>query len=143
VYVAPTYRQAKRVAWKPLKQMTKPYWVGKPNETDLTIELMSGGTISLRGADNYDSPAVTVSISWSSMNTPRWRPPPGPRCWRPALADRQGRALFIARPRGHNHLFDLYEAAQSRIIGRPFQYTTEEGGNVSKQELESATARAR
>ena len=25
-YVAPTYRQAKRVAWKALKQMTKPYW---------------------------------------------------------------------------------------------------------------------
>ena len=54
-YVAPTYRQAQRVAWKPLKQMTKPYWVGKPNETDLTIELISGGAISLRGADNYDS----------------------------------------------------------------------------------------
>ena len=25
-YVAPTYKQAKRVAWKPLKQMTRPYW---------------------------------------------------------------------------------------------------------------------
>ena len=31
-YVAPTYRQAKRVAWNPLKQMTKPYWARKPNE---------------------------------------------------------------------------------------------------------------
>jgi hypothetical protein len=39
-YVAPTYRQAKRVAWKALKQMTKEYWSGKPNETDLTIELL-------------------------------------------------------------------------------------------------------
>jgi len=34
-YVAPTYRQAKRIAWKPLKQMTKPYWASTPNETDL------------------------------------------------------------------------------------------------------------
>jgi hypothetical protein len=25
-YVAPTYKQAKRVAWKALKQMTRPYW---------------------------------------------------------------------------------------------------------------------
>jgi hypothetical protein len=47
-YVAPTYRQAKRVAWKALKQMTKPYWTGLPNETDLTIELITGGAISLR-----------------------------------------------------------------------------------------------
>ena len=54
-YVAPTYRQAKRIAWKPLKQMTRPYWASKPNETDLRIELISGGTICLRGADNYDS----------------------------------------------------------------------------------------
>ena len=38
-YVAPTYRQAKRIAWKPLKQMTKEYWASIPNETDLSIEL--------------------------------------------------------------------------------------------------------
>ena len=54
-YVAPTYKQAKRIAWKALKKMTQPYWAGKPNETDLRIELISGGTICLRGADNYDS----------------------------------------------------------------------------------------
>src|SRR5436309_12107299 len=54
-YVAPTYKQAKRIAWKPLKEMTRPYWVRRPNETDLTISLTSGGTIALRGADQYDS----------------------------------------------------------------------------------------
>jgi hypothetical protein len=54
-YVAPTYKQAKRIAWKPLKQMTRLYWASPPNETDLRIELVSGGTICLRGADNYDS----------------------------------------------------------------------------------------
>jgi hypothetical protein len=25
-YVAPTYKQGKRIAWEPLKKMTKPYW---------------------------------------------------------------------------------------------------------------------
>ena len=25
-YVAPSYKQAKRIAWKPLKQLTRPYW---------------------------------------------------------------------------------------------------------------------
>src|SRR6202049_765621 len=52
-YVAPTYKQAKRIAWKSLKQITKPYWASPPHETDLSIELTSGGTIALRGADNY------------------------------------------------------------------------------------------
>src|SRR5258708_31591614 len=37
-YVAPTYKQAKRVAWKPVKQMTRPYWATQPKETDLAIE---------------------------------------------------------------------------------------------------------
>src|ERR1700676_4397109 len=54
-YVAPTYKQAKRITWKALKKMTQPYWASRPNETDLRIELVSGGTICLRGADNYDS----------------------------------------------------------------------------------------
>jgi len=53
-YIAPTYKQGKRIAWKALKQMTEPYWSGKPSETDLRIELVSGGTICVRGADNYD-----------------------------------------------------------------------------------------
>ena len=51
-YVAPTYKQAKRIVWKPLKQMTRLYWASKPNETDLRIELVNGGTICLRGADD-------------------------------------------------------------------------------------------
>src|SRR5580700_3209819 len=94
-YVAPTYRQAKRVAWKSLKQMTKSYWAGKPNETDLTIELISGGTISLRGADAYDSLRgdgldFIVLDEYASMAHKAWT-----EVLRPALADRRGRALFI------------------------------------------------
>ena len=54
-YVAPTYKQAKRIAWKPLKAFTRPFWASQPNETDLRIELTTGGTIALRGADEYDS----------------------------------------------------------------------------------------
>ena len=45
-YVGPTYRQAKRIAWKPLKEMTREYRASKPNETDLSVELIGGGTIA-------------------------------------------------------------------------------------------------
>ncbi len=27
-YVAPTYKQAKRIAWKMLKHLTRPFWAG-------------------------------------------------------------------------------------------------------------------
>jgi len=137
-YVAPTYKQAKRIAWKPLKQMTKPYWAAKPNETDLTIELISGGTISLRGADNYDSLRgegldFVVLDEYASMAREAWT-----EVLRPALSDKEGRALFIGTPRGFNHFYELFETMQTQPDCAAFQFTTAEGGNVASQELESA-----
>jgi Terminase large subunit, T4likevirus-type, N-terminal len=61
-YVAPTYKQAKRIAWKPLKQMTKPYWAERPNETDLRIELITGGSIACAAPTDTILCVATVSI---------------------------------------------------------------------------------
>ena len=138
-YVGPSYKQAKRIAWQPLKDMTRPYWKSKPNETDLRIELRGGGTVCLRGADNYDSLRgngldFLVLDEYASIAREAW-----PQVLRPALADRRGRALFIGTPRGYNHFHDLHEKAQSQPDWEVFQFTTEEGGNVSRDEIEQAT----
>jgi len=138
-YVGPTYKQAKRICWKALKRMTQPYWKGKPNETDLRIELICGGTICLRGADNYDSLRgdgldFVVLDEFASMAPEAWT-----EVLRPALADRQGRALFIGTPQGFNHFHELVEKAEGRPDWKTFQFTTAEGGNVPPEELESAT----
>lgn len=138
-YVAPTLKQAKRVAWRALKKMTRDYWAETPNETDLRIELVWGGTICLRGADNYDSLrgdgldflvldeyALTAPEAWVEV-------------LRPALADRQGGALFIGTPQGRNHFYDLVESVEGRSDWKTFHFTTAEGGNVPPEELESAT----
>jgi hypothetical protein len=138
-YVAPTYKQAKRIVWNPLKQMTRPYWASKPNETDLRIELISGGTICLRGADNYNSLRgdgldFLILDEFASIDQHAWT-----EVLRPALADREGHALFIGTPRGYDHFYDLYHDKQGQPEWSTFQFTTEEGGNVAKAELESAT----
>jgi Terminase large subunit, T4likevirus-type, N-terminal len=137
-YVAPTYKQAKRVAWRPLKELTRAYWASLPNETDLRIDLMSGGTICLRGADNYDSLRgdgldFLVLDEYASVAKEAWT-----EVLRPALADKQGRALFIGTPRGFNHFHDLVERAATLTDWKAFHFTTAEGGNVSLEELESA-----
>jgi hypothetical protein len=138
-YVAPTYKQAKRIAWRPLKEMTRPYWATQPHETDLRIELITGGTICLRGAENYDALRgdgldFLVLDEYASIARQAW-----PEVLRPALADKQGHALFIGTPRGYNHFYDLYQSARNQPTWAAFQFTTEEGGNVSKEELEGAT----
>ncbi|MEO8373118.1 MAG: terminase family protein, partial [Candidatus Solibacter sp.] len=54
-YLAPTYRQAKQIAWRELKETGRDYLAEKPNETDLSVSLIGGGRIALRGAANYDA----------------------------------------------------------------------------------------
>jgi Terminase large subunit, T4likevirus-type, N-terminal len=137
-YVAPTYKQGKRIAWNRLKRLTLPYWAGKPSETDLSITLSWGSMIALRGADQYDSLRgdgldFVVLDEYASMH---------PACWtevlRPALSDRSGGALFIGTPQGFNHFYERYDRAQTEPDWAAFQFTTEQGGNVSTEELANA-----
>ncbi len=165
-YVAPSYRQAKRIAWTRLKSMLPPAAPAAINETDLSIRLPLGGEIALRGADQYDSLRgngldFAVLDEFASMKPEVW-----PEVIRPALADRRGRALFIGTPQGHDHLYDRFQFAQSqglagastpdssdefagraRAVAGPvstvadwqaFQFTTLDGGIVSKEELAGA-----
>lgn len=137
-YVGPANKQSKRIIWKSLKKMTKEYWSSTPNETDLRIELVSGGTICPRGADNYDSLRgdgldFVVFDEYASISRAAWT-----EVLRPALADREGGALFIGTPQGFNHFHELVESAGGQPDWEVFQYTTAEGGNVSPKELESA-----
>jgi len=138
VYVAPNCKQAKRILWRLLKQMTREYWAGKPNETELTIELQAGGSIAVRGADDYDALRgegfdFIVLDEYASMAREAWT-----EVLRPALADRKGGALFIGTPKGFNHFHDLWKDAQQKPDWAAFRYTTAEGGNVSAEELASA-----
>jgi Terminase large subunit, T4likevirus-type, N-terminal len=137
-YVAPTYKQAKRICWKPLKEFTRPFWASQPNETDLRIELITGGTIALRGADNYDGLRgegldFVVLDEFASMAPEAWT-----EVLRPALSDRLGGALFIGTPQGHNHFYELFQASREQEGWAAFQYTTEQGGIVPFSELEAA-----
>jgi hypothetical protein len=52
--------------------------------------------------------------------------------------DRLGEALFTGTPQGFNHFYDLYSKADDQPDWAGFHFTTEEGGNVPKEELDSA-----
>jgi len=92
----------------------------------------------VRGADNYDSLRgdgldFLVVDEYASISKEAWT-----AVLRPALADRNGRALFIGTPQGYNHFHELFESAQSQPDWKTFQFTTAEGGHVSQKELEGA-----
>ncbi len=139
-YIAPTYRQAKQIAWKMLKRLMPVGQVKTWNETDLTANLRNDSEISLRGADNPDSlRGVSLNSAvldeYADMCADAWF-----EVLRPALADRQGGALFIGTPKGFNHFHDLWTLAHDRPDWEAWSFTTADGGNVAVSEIEAARA---
>jgi len=135
-YTAPTYRQAKQIAWRMLQSFA-PRILSK-NETDLSMTFLNGSTIALRGADNYDSLRGVgldslVLDEYADMDAEVWA-----EVLRPALSDKLGDALFIGTPSGFNHLYDLWIEAEGKPDWRAWQFTTADGGNVNTEELEAA-----
>jgi hypothetical protein len=58
---------------------------------------------------------------------------------RPTLSDTQGHALFCTSPRGFgNWSYGLYKLAETNKDWQSFKYTTLEGEQVSKEEIEQA-----
>ena len=140
-YVAPTYRQAKQIVWRKLKNKLQDLnWTKKVNESELTILLKNGSQISLKGADNADSLRgvgldFMVMDEFADVEQEAWT-----EVLRPTLADKQGKALFIGTPKGiGNWAHDLYTMpAEQPNVWASFQYTTIDGGQVKPEEIEAA-----
>jgi len=140
-YIAPTYKMAKQIVWKKLKNRLQDLnWVLKHNETELTLHLKNGSTISLKGADNYDSLRgvgldFIVLDEFADIDPEAWY-----ETLRPTLSDKQGRALFIGTPKGiGNWAYEIYQNTQDDPQNwASFSYTTVEGGNVPQEEVEQA-----
>ncbi len=113
-YLAPTYTQAKDVAWSYLKHYTNPIPGTEMRESDLQVVLPTGGVIRLYGADNYDR-MRGVYFDGVVVDEPADIDPRAfPEVIRPALADHSGWAVFIGTPKGRNHFHKLVIDGEKR-----------------------------
>ena len=147
-YGAPTFKQGKRVFWRRLKRGIPARWiVGKPNETECSITLISGHVIRIVGLDNYDN--LRGSGLWFFLGD-EWGDAK-PEAWtevvRPMLSTAGGHALFIGTPKGFNDFYDKFKRGQPGAInedGTPvagwmsWTFTTRQGGNVPPEEIAEA-----
>jgi len=139
-YVAPTYKMARQIVWRKLKNKLQDLnWITKTNETELTITLRNGSVISLKGADNYDSLRgvgldFIVLDEFADIDPEAWY-----ETLRPTLSDKQGRALFIGTPKGiGNWAYDIYQNTLDNATWKSYSFTTIEGGNVPPEEVDAA-----
>jgi len=138
-YVAPTYGAAKEIAWDMLMEAIPDEYIAKSNETALSLKLINGSTISLKGAEkpnNLRGRALDFVVldEFADMRPEAWF-----EVIRPSLSDREGTALFIGTPKGRNHFYDLWAKGVDGADGwQSYQYTTLQGGNVPSDEIEQA-----
>ena len=103
---------AKDIAWKVMKSLVPNEWISVKNESDLKLELTNGSQIELKGTENAmalrgRSLGGVVMDEAAFMDSGVWF-----EVIRPALADKQGWALFISTPEGTaSWFYDLWQFA--------------------------------
>jgi phage terminase large subunit len=136
-YLSPFLRQSKQVAWDYLRAAMAPSRLigASAHETELRVDYPNGGQVRLFGADNPDALRGiyldgVVLDEYADMD---------PRVWseiiRPALADRQGWAVFIGTPKGRNAFFELWRRAQSEPDWFALMLKASETGLIAPEEL--------
>ena len=139
-YMAPTYRQAKNVAWDYLKQFAGKIPGVKFHETELRCDLPTGARISLLGAENPDS-LRGIYLDGVVMDEVAQMPENVfPEVLRPALSDRKGWGIFVGTPMGHNAFYEIYEQAAASDDWLDVVYKASETGLLDDEELDAARA---
>lgn len=142
-YVAPTYQQARDIAWNELKRITLPVQASV-NESRLEVQVKNkqGTTslITLRGwesietlrGQSYDFIVLDEISSYRNF-WEHWQ-----EVIRPTLTDRKGEALFISTPKGFNHFYDLYNLESKDTDFKSFHFSTYDNPHIPREEVDKA-----
>lgn len=142
-YIAPTYQQARDIAWEQLKKRLVDV---KPdiNESRLEVRVknMQGtmSVISLRGWESIETlrgqsfdlvildEVASMRYFWEG-----WQ-----EVVRPTLTDRKGQAMFISTPKGFNHFYELYNEENKDKNFKSFHFTSYDNPNIPSEEIDEA-----
>ena len=137
-YIAPYYSQAKSIAWDYLLRYTEDVRVNA-NASELWVELLNGARIRLFGADNPDALRGLYLDGVILDEVADMRP----RVWgeiiRPLLADREGWAVFIGTPKGHNFFYEIWKTANASDSWFATSIKASTSGLIKAEELKDAS----
>ena len=140
-YIAPTYGQAKKIAFDYLKYYTKEIPGTKYNETELRCDLVNGARIMLLSSENPDSIRGIYLDGCIIDETAQINPALINEVITPALSDRKGFMILVGTPKGMANLFyDYYQKAQADPKWFLYKAKASETGIVDKEELDAALA---
>ncbi|NCU42657.1 MAG: hypothetical protein EOM19_08200, partial [Candidatus Moranbacteria bacterium] len=140
-YIAPTYQQARDIAWQMLINELKPI-ITKLNESRLELEVnnLKKGTslIQLRGWESIETLRgqafdflVIDEVAMMRNFWINWE-----EVIRPTLTDRKGQVMFISTPKGFNHFYDLYSKEGEDY--KSFHFTSYDNPHIPAEEIDTA-----
>jgi len=118
-YVAPTQGQARDIMWDLIQELGQGL-IASTHKNDVTLTLVNGVTIALKGADRPQTMRgvslwFIVLDEYADIKADVWE-----TILLPALSDHDGDALFIGTPMGRNHFYELYMEAK---LGKDEDYS--------------------
>lgn len=112
-YVAPTYKQAKRIAWRMLKDIAKTTPGVSFNESELTIKYPNGSELILLGAENPDAIRGMglngVVMDEYAQISPVLFTEVITKC----VADTLGYVIILGTPKGKGHFYRIFNVAKN------------------------------
>lgn len=142
-YIAPTFQQARDIAWEQLKNRCSTI-AEAVNESQLkiTVKTVKGGTstITLKSWDAVETLRgqkfhfiVVDEVAMMRNFWSGWQ-----EVLRPALTDTKGHAMFISTPKGFNHFYDLYNLESTDKQFKSFHATSYDNPHLDNDEIEEA-----
>jgi len=139
-WITPSYKMSE-VGWRPLKRIANRIPGAKVRAADRMVQIPPyGGEVWVRSADDpqslrgeglhfvvFDEHAYISPTAWTEAI-------------RPALADTNGRALFISTPRGRNHFWDLWRRGQEDGDWQSWTFPTSANPYIPRDEIAAARA---
>ena len=137
-YIAPTYTQAKDVAWAYLKYYSSVIPGIEARESDLMIIYPNGAIIKLYGADNYERMRGLYNDGVIIDEPAQIDPRAWPEVISPTLGDYRGWATFIGTPHGRDWFWKIDRKDDGSLADGWFRLTLKasETGVVSAEELD-------
>lgn len=140
-YIAPTYKQAKAIAWEILLAAVRalpPALVKKVNESELYVILGNNARVEIKGADNEDTLRGVALHGCVLDEYAFMRPNVFNKVILPMFNTTNGWCIFISTPNGFNHFYDLYISAKGKPDWDTFHFTSYDNPYASPEVLEEA-----
>lgn len=136
-WVAPSYPMAS-IGWRLIKRLSANIPGAEKHEVDRSVIYPGGGQVQVKSADNPDSLRgegldLLILDECAFIKEAAWA-----EALRPALSDRQGKAIFISTPKGRNWFWRLWQRGAEGGEWQAWQLPTSSNPYIQPEEIEAA-----